>query len=244
MTSIGNIGQLVYPEQLSPSIEQIYAKPALRALVDQVGKIQIKIADCEGHPAKWCWGDKTIKLDPKLHRSQADLIASLVFELFNALQTAALEKAVETSSDVEKVVCSIEKIEYNSALLTNAAMKLIRVGDSEHDFSHVSSTFNIHYALNQISGHSEWLAKAYCPDQKFKGTFPIPLSELTQESRQLIGHLIRAKELGSQKIVCGKKVGFEDYIDALKQKAGSNDTYKKVLECINSLFPEVLLAEV
>jgi hypothetical protein len=238
MTSISSTRALVYPEQLSSPIERIYANPALRALINQIGEIQIKIADCEGHPAKWCWGEKTIKVDPNLHETEPDMIASLVFELFNAFQTPALKKAVDTKADVEDLVRSIEKIEYHSAILTNAAMKSTCLDGVEHDFFHVSPDFEIHYALNQVAGHSEWLAKTYCPDQKLRGTLAIPLSELDREARQLIGHLIRAKDLGSQKMVNGKKAAFEDFIYALKQKSRANKTYKKVLECVEGLFLE------
>lgn len=239
MTSISNnIKGLAYPEEIALSINNICASPALCALIDQVGQIQVEIADCKGHAATWNWGKKVITLDPSLNKTEVDFTASLVFELFNAFQTPALKKAVDISTNVEELVYSIEKIEHASALITNAVMKQVFGEDIEHDFSHVYSDFKVHYAFCQASGHSEWVANAYFPGQEFRGTLAVPLSELDQEARGLIRRLILMKESGSETMIKGEKTRFEHLLYALKIKSPSNNTYKKVLECIEGLFFE------
>ena len=239
---IDRFSSISCPDSLNPYVQKLSANPSIQDILNQVGKIKIVLSDCNGRNGLWSWKERTIKIDPKqLKNSEANTIATIVFELCNALQTPRFERMIAKEPNVEDFVRSFEKTEYHSAQLTKELVPQIIGKEADFDFQHISPNFTLHYALNQIDGHSEWIAKAYFPTQSYRGTLHHPLSDLNQYARELLYSLLYCQIRGTTLLLTGEStpIGFTQIMCALKASSKTDLTAKKVLECAKDLFPEL-----
>ncbi|MBA2728249.1 MAG: hypothetical protein H0U49_08785 [Parachlamydiaceae bacterium] len=116
-----------------------------------------------------CWDPdrRIIFINLSSHNSEEEIIASLIFELHNALKTPQFNQlfslATNQKIDKEKYVKSIEFIEYQNSIDTAA---LIKLGVEKKVFgknTYVSTynTFDEHYWYQKMSGHSAVHANNY-----------------------------------------------------------------------------------
>ena len=184
----------------------------------QHGKFKIEMADCGECKACWSWKKNTIELDPRLlEDTEANRIAYIVFELYNAFQVAHFQSVIKDYQDVDPLIIG---------------------QDTEFEFKHVSPEFSYHYALNQVTGHSERIATMYFPRQKYRGTLYHPLEALDQSARELLHNLLycHVRKRGVRLDGQANPVSFDEIVKALENHSKQNPTYKKTLECAASLF--------
>ncbi len=228
-----------YPIDFQEAIDSACALPELSEIRGVIGSIGIQVGGTKEAKALWCWKERMIKIHSDLLKdTKANQAAYLVFELFNVLQTPQFERAVAEAADVDSFVASIEKLEYASALSTQRFFRQHFEKNVEFDFKYVCPNFHEHYALNQISGHSECIARSYFPSASYRGTLCHPLQDLDDTARQLLYCLMYSKMTGKMISVArgSKPVGFKEILHALERHAASNDSYQKALECAQDLF--------
>lgn len=236
-----------YPPSLDSALKKITSSPdrelneILAKIRKQFGKINIEIGPCSGNKALWILKSRTVKIDTSvLKKSEANIIAYIVFELINASKTTDFKAIIANVNDVENFVRSIEQVEYNNGLSTKKIVSKIVGTEADFDFKHICPTFDLHYALDQIKGHSERLAKTFFPSNEYRGTLAYPLKELDRTSKEVLYELFQLKvecTAGPKGISKSKSPNFEDFVNALSERAKTDPAkYKKAYECSKALF--------
>ncbi len=222
------------PKGLDSIANKVVCNPFIQSMLGFVGSVGLEVSDCEGFKAKWCWGDRKILLSSQFFRdTEANKVASLVFELSNAFQTSRFKELVRNKDQygVEAFVRAFEEIEYDSAKITQRIAGQILGSDKVYDFKLISQKFSEHYALNQISGHSEWIAKKYFPEKAYRGTLACPLSELDESARSHLYNLLYFRSLGDS-----GADEFSRIMGKLDAKRGLSESIRKAIHCAEALF--------
>jgi hypothetical protein len=231
-----------YPVVLESTMSKIFSNEEMQRYMQvierQLGGINIEVADCRGNTALWSWKKKSIKLDNFLLKgSEENKLGYLIFELFNALQTPEFERLAEKHTDVNQFVLDVEKLEHGSALKTKDIIPQILGENAEFDLKYVDPEFRYHYALDQISGHAEWLAKRYYPEQTYRGTLFHSVTTLDRKTREILYALLYCN---NRKTQVSKKLDpdldFDEIISDLNASASSDESSQKALDCANHLF--------
>lgn len=156
-----------------PSIEE--ALTAIRALPE--GELLLRTIEAEGpitfeyreiddfdFGAMWDSRTRTVVVNAKRCRSQGIMISSLLFELHNAKTTQHLinesRRAIAGKISKDRYVENIERMEHQNALDTIA---ILEEGIANGTFPSTAQwtiirDFDDHYMLQQLSGHSHWIA--------------------------------------------------------------------------------------
>lgn len=230
-------GSVYYSNELKPSIEKIYALPESSELlqkVEQQGPLIIIYESCPGYPyfAHWNGQERTITINSDKHPSEGQIIQSVIFELNNALDAHELSvfysQAENGALDKEAFVEGIERMEHRHTLDTAA---LLKKGIDQKIFPENALwpsivEFRTYYQIQQLTGHSQWLAERY--DQvapanavrPFRGT--VNLDGLSKEDRFDIAFYLGIRDYirnsrGDQK---------QKYLNKLNQE------YKQIAICL------------
>lgn len=177
------------PPQLNSVVGKLLELPEARDLLAQVsrqGGVSIILQnDTDGQfDALWDGDARVIKLNPHRHHNLGTWICSILFELHNASTNdymLNLYRQAETNQMTKEIwVEHMERMEHANALNT---CRLLEKGMAQNIYPPESrwtifQSFDDYYKLQQISGHSQWLAKYY--DQSnpysnrklFQGTIP------------------------------------------------------------------------
>lgn len=163
---------VAYPPRVQHAIDAMQAMPEIRQLIadaQRSGPIGIEI---DPNPASefealWNGEKRVILVNPKKIRSEATLICTILFELHNAstnthfmnLVNQARAGKINKESYVEKV----ERMEHKNALNT---CRLIELGIARGLFPvetrwKIFYRFEEYYKLQQLMGHSPWIANSY-----------------------------------------------------------------------------------
>lgn len=226
-----------YPPHLQLALAKLCKHPDALFLLDKVskqhGKIGVKYQPTNGQSATWDWEKKVIELNPKLAKSSAEnQVAYILFELFNAANTDEFLKVINDVKNPELFVESFEKLEHESALKTRKLARAIFGHEAEFDLQYIFTDFHLHYALEQISGHSEEIAQNHLKDAAdYQGTLYYPLSELQLEERIYLYGLLYHKMQKDSK-------GFTNYLDTLRAGAITNAAKRRAVDCALLLFPD------
>ncbi len=116
-----------------------------------------------------CWdpGRRIIYISLAAHMSQDELIGSIIFELFNALQTSKFnqlyDQAAKGKINREEYIQKIEHIEYQNSI---DAAKLINIGIENKTFGknirlNVYKTFDEYFYYQKMYGHSAFHGANY-----------------------------------------------------------------------------------
>lgn len=258
-----NIFFTSYPSFLGDSLKKICSNSSvlsmLKKIHTQLGKIAIKIGSnkINTSEASWSWEDKTITLNSAFYSyPQAKQITSIIFELCNAEQSDDFKALPhEASTKVDDFVFFFEKLEHRSALKTKLIADQILDKD-ENRFQCVQEDFNLHYALQQISGHSEFIAHHYFPDKPYRGSLSYPLEELKDPKIRrylyaLLYYYQRIKTCASE-LASGSEPEKANYIlerhestalhefnaimALITERSKTDSSFKKVLDCAHLLF--------
>jgi hypothetical protein len=159
--------------QLQSSLRKIQSLDEGKQLLSEIlksGPLRISTANVSvSQQFGACWDSdrRIIYVSLSAHNSREDLIGSLIFELYNALNSAT-EKRLSTLASKGKIdkkayVRGIEYMEYQNSL---QAAKLAELGIQKGLFPKsalmpIYNSFDVHFYYQQVSGHSAVIAKNY-----------------------------------------------------------------------------------
>lgn len=184
------------PEAVSV-LKQVQEKGAIR--------IETEYFHDSDFEALWDSTNRIIYINEANNETTEKMISSILFELHNAKtdeQLKRLFKQAKTGQiDKESYVESVEKLEYHNALATS---QLIEKGIQEGMFSRkarweVCSNFQDHYRVQQLHGHSQWIANKFnnmspaYRHKDYKGTIN-NLGRLTEKEKRALLREIAIKE--------------------------------------------------
>lgn len=189
------------PSQLQPIVNQLLKLPEARQLLAQVsqeGPVGIAIDNhASGEfDALWDGIQRVIRLNSNRHPTQGSWICSILFELHNASTNqhmgSLFEAAEANRMTKEQWVQAMERMEHRNArntcdLLEKGIAQGIYPAEARWDIFY---SFDDHYKLQQLSGHSQWLARNYDQTnrlsprpQSYQGTIP-EISRMTAEDKK------------------------------------------------------------
>lgn len=117
--------------------------------------------------AFWDGENRIIFVNFGQNRTQEDVLGSIIFELHNALANSKIRHLDDLASmgriDRDSYVEGIERIEYENSLMASAlAKKGIDLGILPVKAQLPTyRSFEIHFQMQKIGGHSDWIARNY-----------------------------------------------------------------------------------
>lgn len=161
-----------HPRELSRPVQTLYRLGETKQLLmmaEKEGAINIRTAlfGFEASNAAWMASERTIYLNFSKPRSQGSLIASIVFELHNALSSNEFayydRLAMNRQISRQKYIEAVERLEYANAHKTAYILyKGIRKGVFPDDaFWCIAPTFEEHYTVQIEAGHSGLIGCIY-----------------------------------------------------------------------------------
>lgn len=164
--------QMRCASELSTVLDKVESLPEGKELIFKVleqGPLSIKVNNIYPDQFEGYWGghNRTIYITKKRDSSDCSLVTTLLFELHNAVRTAAIKEVQCLVSNNQmnrtEFIQAIEYIEYENALSTT---KLLNLGVKDGIFPrychwNIAGTFEEHYRIQREAGHSEWIGKMY-----------------------------------------------------------------------------------
>lgn len=198
-----------YHPNLKQAIKAVESLPEAAALIDEVqlsGKIGVDTQNIESFDfeAMWNAGTRKIIVNAQKNKTLGKTICSILFELHNAktndqllsLFAMAQQGTISKSDYVEKV----ERMEHQNAVNTNRLIeKGIEMGlfPTEARWP-IFEDFEDHYMIQQIYGHSQWIANNFDtmnPNngmEKYKGTIA-GLEEMSDVQKRELATILTYK---------------------------------------------------
>ncbi len=228
----------IYTADAYPAIEAIQKMAEIRKLIDEVqhdGDIAVRVESMphENFDAFWDGDNRLIKINAVYNKTLGRMIGSLLFELHNARSNDHLQRLCDLASNnligIEEFVMKVEKMEHQNALQTS---RLIEKGIAKGIFPNdarwpVFPNFDDHYKVQQLHGHSQWIAKHYKQINPFSfardryvGTIE-GLSQLSEpDKKDMLKYLAIKNDL-------------ENPLPDLRQKGFKelNEEYRKIENC-------------
>lgn len=192
-----------YPPELKKTVMTLQKLPEFRILLAQIsqeGKVGIEMAPSysESFDAMWDSSRRVIMVNPNKRTSEGNLICSIIFEMHNASTdkqfVELVKKAREGSISKDDFVLSVERMEHDNCLKTIAILQKGMANGIFPDTSKwkVFKNFEDHYKIQQIHGHSGWLADSYDRYRNqsvnrnlYKGTI-VDLHNLQPEDKRML----------------------------------------------------------
>ena len=188
-----------YPKSLEGPIQRLLAFEKAEAVLDQAqkqGGISVRLApfSVSTSNAMWRPDNRTIVLNSRRDRNEGEIIRSILFEMHNAKNHHKFEKLDRLARgghiDKEAYVREIEWLEHQNALETKRILDdAMAMGAYPNTvFWPIHEEFEAHYKLQQLAGHSQFIAQVYDTlnpkgkHTKFKGT--IPFNSLSKKQKQ------------------------------------------------------------
>ena len=161
-----------HPRELSRPVQTLYRleeTKQLLSLAEKDGAIHLRTASFgfEASNAAWMASERTIYLNFSKPRSPGSLIASIVFELHNALSSREFtyydHLAKNRQLSRQKYIEAVERLEYANAHKTaHILYKGVRKGIFPADaFWCIAPTFEEHYQVQIEAGHSGQIGCIY-----------------------------------------------------------------------------------
>lgn len=144
------------------------------------------------YPAWWDGNTQTIYLSYDHGYGQSDFFdqedlqtASLLFELHNAVKSS--EMLALAALEIDDYVRSFEELEFQSAQETAKDIEaLVKKGEFNpglNEFKAMYPSFELHYLFQQVSGHSQEIARRYAEDSdslfalpdSYVGSWKVPI---------------------------------------------------------------------
>ncbi|WP_420421773.1 hypothetical protein [Simkania sp.] len=221
---------------LEPVVEQLSRDPEgenlLKAFSELGGTIRTLDAGKE-LKGRWDWESKRLELNPSVLDEAANALTYLVFELFNAFQTAEFQKvASDPCLSLDERVEQVERLEHASALKAKELGLRLFGKDTEFDYKYVSEDFSHYYLAQQLSNHAGRIA-AKCANEGEEYIGTPGVKDLDQNGKDylyaLLFHAVRLKESPEH------ENQFTQTLSAIKRLAPINETCQKVLSIWNNL---------
>lgn len=164
--------------RLRECVDAIQQLPEARRLIERIqqeGPIQIALNDSaisRQFGAFWDVGRRTIYINPSAHKSEGEIIGSILFELHNAATTYKFDHydhlAATGQIDKSSYIKSMEFVEYENSIKTaEIADKGISLGIFPRTARLPTyRNFDDHFYFQQVGGHSACFERIYnriCP---------------------------------------------------------------------------------
>lgn len=164
---------VVCAPQLQNCLKTIQKIPEARKLINDVqkeGAIRVTLSNeylSRQFGAFWDPDNRLISVNLSAHRSEGELIGSILFELHNALINSKLDHLDHLAAmgriDKEYYVESVERLEYYNS---KKAAAIAEIGIKSGVFPasarlNTYRNFEEHYHIQKMAGHSAWIAKTY-----------------------------------------------------------------------------------
>lgn len=202
-----NRGFAYYPKELEATLDNLIRLPEARQLLEKVNKqgpIGLVLDSRAESGAYWDSYHRKIGVNHTMLHTRGALINGILFELHNAVQDKMLNHyttlAARGRISKEDYVEAIEKIEHENAV---SASGLLKKGVEEKIYPEDASwtvfhEFADHYLVQQVTGHSNFIADRYdhlAKNRKklpYKGTIP-NAQDLSQEDKKVLMRLLSIK---------------------------------------------------
>ncbi len=198
-----------YPNELEEAVSTLAKVPEIVTLINKVqedGPVSIKFEHMSAFDFEALWNSdsRTIVVNAKNNKTKGGIITSILFELHNAKTNNQLislfEQAQKGEINKDTYVRSVEKMEHENAVNT---ARLINKGIKDGIFPEdaywpIYENFEDHYKLQQVFGHSQWLAKKYDEmhpknkQRKYQGTIP-NFRKMSQEDKDDLAKFLSLK---------------------------------------------------
>jgi hypothetical protein len=151
-------------------IQKLPEARTLIAAIQREGSLRITSSSAslaQQFGAFWDPDQRVICVNTAPHKTQGDIIGSIIFELHNAFTSSKLDHLDHLASlghiSQEKYVESVEHLEYiNSLNASKMAKQGIQLGLFPQDAQLMTyDSFEEHYRMQKIGGHSAWIARTY-----------------------------------------------------------------------------------
>ena len=148
----------------------------------------------------WEGDRRVVMVNQTLNQDQGALICTIIFELHNALRNKELYNlalaAARGKMDKDTYVSKVEQMEYRNVCST---IVLLEEGIRRGLFPasaqwKINPTFEDHYRVQQLTGHSQWIARSYDnlnirTSMPYRGTIRNLHSMSGQEKREMLRYL-------------------------------------------------------
>lgn len=159
--------------QLRNCLNQIEKIPEARQLIEKIqqdGPFCIKVTDHnlgQQFGAFWDIDNREINVNVEGHRTEGEMIGSILFEMQNALASKKLDdldrQAMKGQINRDKYVESVEYIEYvnskNAARIANTGIQMGVLPRTS--MLNTYPNFEEHFKWQKYGGHSAWIARTY-----------------------------------------------------------------------------------
>ncbi len=173
-------------------------------LKDLLNRVEFTVAKC-GFGASANPAHDTIALDPSLFQGATPssfAVESALFELVNLSQKSYFQSLVNRIDklDPDEFVKDYEHIEYQTALICKRILQKKLAPDQwdAYPLVYTTDSFQLHYLIQQLSGHSQKIYERYkdrfSTNETYCGSWQMPAEE---EDRQILIELLSLK-IGSE----------------------------------------------
>lgn len=207
--TVGKNYSLHYSSDLTEIMNTIEKLPEAQALFREVqknGPVKIKLERMDSFDFEALWNSetRTVTVNTLFNKTPGQILTSIIFELHNAKSDPILldyfHKASNGKINKENYVRGVEKMEHQNAV---NACDLLEKGIEKGLFPQDSRwtifrNFDDHYKLQQVYGHSQWIAAKYDQISPFKerkpfvGTLP-NLAKLSPADKQDLAKYLSLK---------------------------------------------------
>jgi len=198
-----------YHPKLKQAIKAIESLPEAAVLIDEVQRkgdvrVDAQTIDSFDFEAMWNSGNRKIIVNEEKNKSLGKTICSILFELNNAKTNTELislfTMAQQGKISKNEYVLRVEQMEHENAVATNQLIeKGIELGIFPEDTRwSIFENFDDHYMIQQIYGHSQWIANNFDTmnpgnaGQKFEGTIT-GLEEMSDTSKVELANILTYK---------------------------------------------------
>lgn len=198
-----------YHSSLKQAIKAIENLPEAVALIEEVqtkGPVSVDARNIESFDFEAMWNSSARKIivNTEKNKSLGKTICSILFELHNAKTNDALLAIFAMASagtlSKDEYVEKVERMEHENAVATNRLIeKGIQLGLFPEDTRwSIFQDFNDHYMIQQIFGHSQWIANNFETmhpanrKDKFRGTIA-GLESMTEQTKQELALILTLK---------------------------------------------------
>lgn len=209
-----NLGQFAsYAPQTRQAINLLQQLPEFRELLIKVqneGPVHVKV---EAHPSfegLWDGNSRSIVINSRLNRTLGQMICTILFELHNAATARYYDDLIVQAENgrltkdqyVEKVELAEFKNAKNTHDLLEKGIKMGLFPESAH--WPVPLNFDEHYKVQQVSGHSQFIANSYdqinprARGSMFRGTIQRPAWLGEQDKDELCRYIMMRAGLDSE----------------------------------------------
>lgn len=232
--------------ELKGPIEKISKIPEIVQKINKItqeGKITVKMQYISNFDfeALWNSNSRCIIVNGSNNKKEGELITSILFELHNAKSDSKLSYyfslAEKGKIDKESYVRAIEKLEHDNAMET---VELLELGIKKGVFPiearwNIYDNFEDHYKLQQVHGHSQWIADKFdqiAPKHKikpYKGT--LSFKNLSEEDKQILTQYLSIKNRLSSKDQFVKQMAQKEKMEVYNHFSFCKDKGHSLPQC-------------